>query len=43
VIDFTKTIELRNLGKLLCKIKCKWENQTKKIAEGVEEEKGELL
>jgi len=39
VINLTDTKEMRNLGKLLHKIKGKWENQTKKIAERVEEEK----
>jgi hypothetical protein len=39
VINFAETIEMRNLGKLLHQIKCIWENQTKKMAERVEEEK----
>jgi hypothetical protein len=39
VINFAYTIEMRNQGKLLHKIRCIWENQTKKIAERVEEEK----
>jgi hypothetical protein len=36
LITCMKTIELRNLGRLLKKVKCKWGNPMKKIAWRVE-------
>jgi hypothetical protein len=31
IINCTNTVELRNLGRYLYKIKCKWENRIKKF------------
>jgi len=39
VINFGDTMEMKNLGKILHNIKCIWKNQTKKIADRVEEGK----
>jgi hypothetical protein len=35
--NLNKITQFTNLGKLLCKIKYKWENQTKKIVDRVGE------
>jgi len=33
VTNCSKSIELKDLGRFLCKMKCRWENQVKKLHE----------
>jgi hypothetical protein len=37
LLSCNKTTEMKNLGSLACKIKCKWENQLKKTELRLEE------
>jgi hypothetical protein len=37
-VNCIRVVELINVGKLLCKVKCKWEHQATKIGWGSGEE-----
>jgi hypothetical protein len=37
VISFTKITELKNLGRFLYKLICKWKNHVEKMVQGFEE------
>jgi hypothetical protein len=42
-VNWINVIELRNVDHLLCKIKCKYENQATKIAQSIGEKNEGLL